>query len=246
MRTGFIRNATCDLSTSHLRQPIGGLAAIGNVLLVANGFLGDLQHAFQQALVQLHDVERLLAQRKLTEQAGAHGIRCVQQKGTLGGDREQRRSRVPGLLQNGGGARRIDSSIDLFDVEEFPRLRLKLCSGKRSAEPKTSRCVGRITMPGRVHVDEGHHDRVVRNGQARPRVGLGSPLVTISQGSFIAVMAVGDDQLLIPHLFLHGGNDGRIGDLPDAMHDVVLVGDLDVAGSAAAESSRASTLPAPL
>ena len=60
-------------------------------------------------------------------------------------------------------------------------------------------------------------------------------------------MAVGDDQLPIPHLSLHGGNDRRIGDLPDAVHDVVLVGDLDIGRRlAVAESSRASTLPAPL
>ena len=31
------------------------------------------------------------------------------------------------------------------------------------------------------------------------------------------MMAVGDNQLLIPHLFLHRGNDGRIGDPPDAV-----------------------------
>ena len=41
-------------------------------------------------------------------------------------------------------------------------------------------------------------------------------------------MAVGDDQLPIPHLFLHGGDDRGIGNLPDAVHHVVLVGDLDV------------------
>jgi len=42
------------------------------------------------------------------------------------------------------------------------------------------------------------------------------------------MMAVGDDQLPIPHLFLHGGNDRGIGDLPDAVRDTVLVGDLNV------------------
>src|ERR1035441_1411699 len=120
-----------DLSALHLCQRFGGLATIRNVLLIANGFLRDLQNTFQQALVQLHDVQRLLAQRKLSEQASANGLRRVQQKCTLGGDREQRRSCVPCLLQNGSGARRIDSGIDLFQIEEFSGLCLKLCSRKR-------------------------------------------------------------------------------------------------------------------
>src|ERR1035441_2428628 len=100
------------LSALYLRERFRGLATIGNVLLIANGFLRDLQHAFQQALVQLHDVQRLLAQGKVSEQAGANGLWRVQQECTFGGDREQCGSRVPGLPQNGGGARRVDSGID--------------------------------------------------------------------------------------------------------------------------------------
>src|SRR5208282_383319 len=115
------------LSTSHLRQGFRSLATIGNFLLIANCFLRNLQYTFEKALVQLHDIERLLAQRKFSEQRSANGLGRVQQKCLLGGDREQRSSRVPCLLQNGSGARRIDSSIDFFHSEEFPRLRLKLC-----------------------------------------------------------------------------------------------------------------------
>src|SRR5208282_5844967 len=91
------------LSVAHLQQRFRGFATIRNVLLIADGFPGNLQSAFQQALVQLNDVERLLAQRKLSEQVGADRLRGVEQKCTVGGDGEQRRSCMSGLLQDGSG-----------------------------------------------------------------------------------------------------------------------------------------------
>ena len=38
-----------------------GVAQVGKILLLANRFLRELQHAFQKAFVQLHHVELLLA-----------------------------------------------------------------------------------------------------------------------------------------------------------------------------------------
>ena len=72
--------------------------------------------------MQLHNVERLLAQRKIPEKAGADWLsECA---AGMRGRRMTASSAVPACppLQNGGGARRIDSGIDLFYVEEFPGL----------------------------------------------------------------------------------------------------------------------------
>src|SRR5450755_3923435 len=55
------------LATLHLRQRIGGFATIRNVVLIPNRLFRNLQDAFQYALMQLHHVERLLAQGKLPE-----------------------------------------------------------------------------------------------------------------------------------------------------------------------------------
>src|SRR3984893_6772816 len=41
------------------------------------------------------------------------------------------------------------------------------------------------------------------------------------------MMAVGNDQLLVAHLLLDGGNDAGIRNLPDPVRDRVFVGDID-------------------
>ena len=59
---------------------------------------------------------------------------------------------------------------------------------------------------------------------------LGGALVHVGDGGFVAVVAVGDDELLVGH----GGEDEvdecGVGELPDAVEDVVLVGDVEVGG----------------
>src|SRR6202140_3859524 len=42
------------------------------------------------------------------------------------------------------------------------------------------------------------------------------------------MVAGGDDQFSVVHLLLDGGDYGRIGDLPNTMHDVIFVGDFNV------------------
>src|ERR1039458_886776 len=46
---------------AYLRQGLGSIADVGDVLLVADRFLGKVQDLFQQTLVQLDHVQRLLA-----------------------------------------------------------------------------------------------------------------------------------------------------------------------------------------
>ena len=85
----------------------------------------------------------------------------------------------------------------------------------------------------RMHVDEGHH-HPVRAGQ--PRV-----LLAERQRRFIAVMAVGDQQLLVAHQLLDAAGAG---DLPHPVHRAVLVHHLGQRRPCAASSSRPSMAPA--
>ena len=60
---------------------------------------------------------------------------------------------------------------------------------------------------------------------------LGGTLLGVGDGGLVAVVAVGDDELLVRH----GGGDevdqGGVGELPDAVDDAVLVGDGEVGGA---------------
>ena len=95
-----------------------------------------------------------------------------------------------------------------------------------------------------IHVNEGHHDRVVGSRESRSRFGTGATFIAICQGCFVAMVAVGNDQFLPAHLLADRGNHGEIGNLPDAMEYAVFVRDLNF--RRAAESSNPSTLPPPL
>ena len=59
---------------------------------------------------------------------------------------------------------------------------------------------------------------------------LGGALFGVGDGGLVAVMAVGDDELFVGHGGEEKINDVRVSDLPDAMDDVVLVGDGEVGG----------------
>ena len=97
---------------------------------------------------------------------------------------------------------------------------------------------------GGVHVDEGHHHGGFGEGRRGEMAGaellvfvarlvegqfeLGGALLGVGDGGLVAVVAVGDDELLVGH----GGDDevdeGGVGELPDAVDDAVLVGDGEV------------------
>lgn len=100
---------------------------------------------------------------------------------------------------------------------------------------------------GGVHVDEGHHHGGFGEGRGGEVAGaelclfahvglvegeleLGAALLGVGDGGLVAMVAVGDDQLLVGH----GGDDEvdevGVGELPDTVEDVVLVGDGEVGG----------------
>ena len=103
---------------------------------------------------------------------------------------------------------------------------------------------------GGFHVDEGHHHGGFGEGRGqgvgvrfvcavggrfivpagRRKAEGGSPFVHVGDGGLVAVVAIGDDELLV----LHGGGDEidevGVGEAPDAVEDFVLVGDFEVGG----------------
>ncbi len=56
--------------------------------------------------------------------------------------------------------------------------------------------------------------------------GLAALLVAVIDRSFIAMMAVGNDQFLLRHRLRNRGHALRIGDDPQAMHHAVFVAQL--------------------
>ena len=134
---------------------------------------------------------------------------------------------MPGILQDCGGAGGVDSGVDLFDVEELAGVAFELGWRKRiESEDKT--VGGKNDEACRIHVDEGHHDRVVGSRDSGGSFGGGAAFVAIGESGFVAMMPVGDDEFLVAHSILDGGDDGRVPDPPDAMDDIVFVGDFDV------------------
>ena len=104
---------------------------------------------------------------------------------------------------------------------------------------------GQNDHAGTIHVDQCHHDQFVgRGGGIGSRADVLAPrilkrsalswgrscrpshcpaLVAIGQRGFIAVMAIGNDQLLVPHLAPHQVNQAGIGYLPDPVRDSIFV-----------------------
>ena len=78
-----------------------------------------------------------------------------------------------------------------------------------------------------VHVDEGHHRQLVGSNPAcawgERFACLGAAFIAIIQRGFVAMVAVGDDELLLPHLVPNQLYDPRIGNPPDPVENTVFV-----------------------
>ena len=85
---------------------------------------------------------------------------------------------------------------------------------------------GQNHQAGAIHVHEGHHQ--IFGGSRVCGSGRLAAFVAIGDRGFVAVVAIGDDQLAVAHLVLDRGYDGRIGNLPDAMDHAVLIGEFDI------------------
>ncbi len=76
-----------------------------------------------------------------------------------------------------------------------------------------------------ARVDEGHHREFV-GSVGNELAGARAVFIAEIEGSFVAMMAIGDNQFLIGHGFLDSGDAVRFGDEPEAVNDAVFVGEL--------------------
>ena len=98
---------------------------------------------------------------------------------------------------------------------------------------------------GGVHVDEGHHHGGFGEGRGREgglglrlsslveglvegEFELGGALFGVGDGGLVAVVAVGDDELLVGHGGEEEIDEVGVGELPEFVDDAVLVGDGEV------------------
>ena len=91
------------------------------MLLIADGFFGDFEHALQHDPVQLYDVEFPLPGGERCQRImhgsffGSHQIR------TLPGYGDKRGPGFPRLAQERGSAAALRAQVDALDIEEAAR-----------------------------------------------------------------------------------------------------------------------------
>src|ERR1700751_1541762 len=147
---------------------------------------------------------------------------------------------MSGLPQNRGCAGSIDSRIYFLNVEVSAGSPQKILwvEGRKSMNDPVRR---KNDEAGAIHIYERHHDELVGGvflldgadhdtpcafARCPNRLGgEGSAFVSIVQGSLIAVVAVGDDELLVAHLTPNQINEGGIRDPPHAVQDAKFIGE---------------------
>src|SRR5258708_32976835 len=78
-----------------------------------------------------------------------------------------------------------------------------------------------------VHVDEGHHDEFVGGILTTIGGSGGTAFVAVVECGLVAVVTVGDNQFFVAHLSPHRIDQASAGDLPNAVHDAVFVGNFN-------------------
>src|SRR6266568_4158066 len=192
----------------------------------------DAQRRLQDSFVQQDHVEFALPRRNVRQQ--------LRQVGALA---QRQHVESPLLLFRGGIdadrsflSRARESCKEFFlRFGSFPRVRKRKSLRREPrlqmpphAAPGKLVNVGRDAVRGQnrqpfaLRIDERHHDALVR----RVRVDFSSPraaLVPVIQRGFVAVMPVGDHQLLAFHGFLDRRHALRLRDHPQPVHDAILV-----------------------
>src|SRR5208283_670838 len=156
------------------------------------------------------------------------GIGMVKQEGAVGGNGEDGGSGPPRLAEDDAGAGGVDVGLNLIDVEESAGRLEKVFVGERG-QAVNHAVGGQNQQAGAVHVDEGHHHEFVGSCAGATVKGFvrgigGTAFVAVVERGFVAVMAVGDDQLFVEHRGLDRGNQFGIGDGPQLVHDSIVVG----------------------
>ena len=215
-----------------------GFADIADVAEAGDGFLVQAEELVEDDAVELDDVELALAGREVGECGGDYvgfggqkvvAVACGGQEGC-----------APGVIEgvDVGGVEFLDIEVGAGLDDEVRRA--------EAFETVDDSVGGKDGDAGSVHIDEGHHHGgfgesgcgemagreiligVVVLVEGEPE--LGAAFLGVGDGGFVAMVAVGDDELLVGH----GGDDEvdemGIGERPDAVDDAVLVGDGEVGG----------------
>ena len=212
----------------------GGFAFVGEVHFLGGGLQGDAESGLENAVVEQNDVEFALEWGDIGQELSEIGSRAqgeeIESAAAFGNGIS-----ADGALRSSGGKalQEAFAGIGLFgfvgELKNFggkPRLEITANGG-----PGEIVDVGDDTMSGQdgeafaARVDEGHHGALVGSGGNGGSAGLGAAFVTVVQSGFVAMMAVGDDQFLVLHGGVDGGDALRIGDGPEAMDDAVFVGE---------------------
>src|SRR5579863_3198930 len=187
--------------------------------------------------MKLHYIERLLTWRQACKNSCSHpGSQFAQEECPVRRRCQKSSSRLALVAKNACCARTVQSRVDFFYFEKFAAGTLKILSRER-LQPIYYTMRGQYNQARTVQVDERHHKELVgsvgvlRVARAAGLVApLVAPFIAIVQRSFIAVVAVSDDQFFIAHPVLHGTDQIGIGNLPDPIDHLVLVGELDRRG----------------
>ena len=111
------KEGTRGFDLAQARERFRGLAHIRKILLVANGFLRELEHSFQQAFVQLHDIQRSLPRRKPLKVSCPGGFGRVQQQSTVCRHRQQSRAAASFLVQQRRSSSAVHARLNFLHLE---------------------------------------------------------------------------------------------------------------------------------
>src|SRR5438477_10732373 len=82
---------------------------------------------------------------------------------------------------------------------------------------------GQNYQTGAIHIDEGHHRELVRHVWGGRRARLSPPLVAIVQRSFIAMVAISDNEFFVLHATANEFYQRWIRNFPELMENAVFV-----------------------
>ena len=210
----------------------GGFAFVGEIGFGDEGFGGDAESGLENAIVEKDNVEFALERGDVGQElceihAGAKSedveSALLRFRGGIGADGallagcdEMREKLLAGFGLGGfigkwksfGGEPRLEIAANIGPVE--------------IVEIGDDAVGGENGEAFAARVDKGHHGAFV-GGVGDELSCAGAALVAIVQRGFIAMMAVGDDELLILHGFLDGGDAFGFGNDPETVNDIVLI-----------------------
>src|SRR6185312_8721802 len=203
-----------------------GVPLITDVFLVADRFFGNSQDSLQHNVVQLDYIKFALQCGKVTQYMLNRILLCPHEIWPLTRYRNKRCSVLSSLPQQCGGTAAFCSEIDSVNIKK-----LSCCFQHALAievqQAMDNPVCGENHQAAAFHGNERHHYKFVR----RVRIGAAAfcaAFVAIRQRGFISVMPVGNQQLLIPHLLLHGVNDCRVMNAPHSMQGLIFIQQRDV------------------